>query len=154
MRHVRHFINGEFVDSADGKSFESISPIDNQVIATVSEGAAEDADRAVRAARAAFPGWAAMAPSDRRKILSRVADGIEVRLEELAEWETLDMGKTITAARTKDMPAVRPQLSVLCRVRRAGWHARIPRSLGMECSPTPCGSPSESWPQYPLGTSQ
>ncbi len=104
MKNVQHFIGGEFVDSADGKTFDSISPIDNRAIATVAEGSAEDADRAVQAARAAFPAWAAMAPAERKKILHRVADGIEQRLEELAEWETLDMGKTITAARTKDMP--------------------------------------------------
>lgn len=104
MRDVKLFIGGEFVAAADGKTFESVSPIDNRPIATVAEAAAADVDQAVRAARDAFDGWAGMGPTARKKILMRVADGIEARLEELAEWETRDMGKPITAARTKDMP--------------------------------------------------
>lgn len=104
MKQVKHFIGGEFVDSADGKTFESISPIDNQPIATVAEGSSVDADRAVAAARAGFEVWSKMSPTDRKEILHRVADGIDARTDELAEWETRDMGKSITAARSKDMP--------------------------------------------------
>ncbi len=104
MRQVKHFIGGEFVDSADGTTFASVTPIDNTVVATLAEASAEDVDRAVAAAREAFPTWSQMSPTDRKQILHRVADGIEDRLEELAEWETRDMGKPITAARTKDMP--------------------------------------------------
>ncbi len=104
MKHVQHFIGGEFVDSANGASFESTTPIDNTMLATVAEGGAVEVDAAVAAARAAFDEWAAMHPADRGAILHRVADGIEARLDELAEWETRDMGKTITAAREKDMP--------------------------------------------------
>ena len=104
MRHIRHFIGGEFVDSADGSTFETITPIDNSVLATVAEGGAAEVDQAVAAARDAFATWSAFDPNDRAVILHKVADGIEDRLEELAELETRDMGKTITAARTKDMP--------------------------------------------------
>ena len=104
MRAVKHFIGGEFVDSLDGKTFDSITPIDNTALATVAEGAAADVDRAVKAARMGFAVWSRMSPADRRTILERVADGIESRLDELAEWETRDMGKTITAARGHDMP--------------------------------------------------
>ena len=104
MKQVKHFIGGEFVDAADGKTFESISPIDNQPIATVAEGSSVDADRAVAAARAGFEVWSKMSPTDRKEILHRVADGIDARTDELAEWETRDMGKSITAARSKDMP--------------------------------------------------
>lgn len=104
MRQVGHFIGGEFVDSVDGATFDTVSPIDNTPIATVAEGSAADVDRAVAAARQAFAQWAAMAPAERAVILHRVADGIEARLDELAEWETRDMGKPITDARGKDMP--------------------------------------------------
>ncbi len=104
MRDVLHFIDGEFVPSADGATFESVTPIDNTPIARVALGGAPEVDRAVAAARRAFDGWAAMGPDARREILLRVADGIESRLDELAEWETRDMGKPITASRTKDMP--------------------------------------------------
>lgn len=104
MREVRHFIGGEFTPSGDGGTFESVSPIDNAPIATVSEGSEADVDRAVAAARDAFETWGSMAPADRGTILHRVADGIEERLDELATWETRDMGKPIKDARAKDMP--------------------------------------------------
>ncbi len=104
MREILHFIDGEFVPSEDGATFESVTPIDNTVIAHVALGGTAEVDRAVAAARRAFPEWAGMGPEARRELLMRVADGIEERLDELAEWETRDMGKPITAARTKDMP--------------------------------------------------
>lgn len=104
MREVRHFIGGEFTPSGDGGTFESVSPIDNAPIATVSEGSEADVDKAVAAARDAFETWGSMAPADRGAILHRVADGIEERLDELATWETRDMGKPIKDARAKDMP--------------------------------------------------
>jgi aminomuconate-semialdehyde/2-hydroxymuconate-6-semialdehyde dehydrogenase len=104
MRDVKLFIDGQFVDAADGRTFESITPIDNTPVATVAEASSEDVDRAVKAARRAFDGWSKMDPKERKRILHRVADGIEARVDELAEWETRDMGKPITDARTKDMP--------------------------------------------------
>ncbi len=103
MREVKHFIGGEFVDSIDGKTFDSITPIDNTILATVAEGGAADIDRAAKAARKGFAVWSKMSPADRRTILERVAEGIESRIDELAEWETRDMGKPITAARSHDM---------------------------------------------------
>jgi|FLYL01.1.fsa_nt_gi aminomuconate-semialdehyde/2-hydroxymuconate-6-semialdehyde dehydrogenase len=104
MRQVKHFIGGRFVDSVDGKTFESISPIDNRVIATVAEGGAADVDQAVKAARNAFESWSTMAPSERKRFLLAVADRIEERADELAEWETRDMGKPISDAKAKDVP--------------------------------------------------
>jgi aminomuconate-semialdehyde/2-hydroxymuconate-6-semialdehyde dehydrogenase len=105
-RTVRHFIGGQFVDSLSGRTFDGVSPIDNTVCATVAAGAPEDADRAVEAARQAFDAgpWPRMPAAERAKVLHRVADGIEARLEELAEWETRDMGKPLTEARTRDVP--------------------------------------------------
>ena len=83
---VRHFIDGEWTDSADGATFESVSPIDNTVIAQVARGGAADADRAVDAARHAFDHgpWPTMSPADRKKILHAAAALIEERLEEFA----------------------------------------------------------------------
>jgi len=106
QRTVRHLIGGQFVDSLSGRTFDSISPIDNTVCASVAEGGAEDVDRAVEAARRAFDDgpWPRMTPAERKQVLHRVADGIEARLDELAEWETRDMGKPVTEARTKDVP--------------------------------------------------
>ena len=104
MRQVRNFIGGEFVDADSGRTFQSVSPIDNQPIAEVAEADASDVDRAVAAARAAFPAWAGADPDERKRILFAIADGIEARADELAEWESRDMGKPFAAARSKDMP--------------------------------------------------
>jgi aminomuconate-semialdehyde/2-hydroxymuconate-6-semialdehyde dehydrogenase len=104
MKTVRHHIGGEFVDSRDGTSFESISPIDSRPIARVSEGGPADVDQAVLAAAGAFEDWARLSPTARKAILLRVAEGIEARADELGEWETRDMGKPIGDARHKDVP--------------------------------------------------
>jgi aminomuconate-semialdehyde/2-hydroxymuconate-6-semialdehyde dehydrogenase len=103
MRTIRHFIDGEFVDAADGATFRSTSPIDGVDIAEVAEGSAQDAGRAVDAALAAADGWGQTPPAQRRRLLHAIADRVEERGDELAEWETRDMGKPITAARTKDV---------------------------------------------------
>ena len=124
MRTVKHFIGGEFVDSANGATFESITPIDNTPIASVALGGAAEVDQAVAAARAGFEVWGSMHPDERAAILHRVADGIEDRLDELAEWETRDMGKTITAARTKDMPRSAKNFRFFAdHAKAAGTHA-------------------------------
>jgi aminomuconate-semialdehyde/2-hydroxymuconate-6-semialdehyde dehydrogenase len=106
MMTVRHFINGEWADSAGGATFESVSPIDNTVIAQVARGGVTDADRAVDAARHAFDHgpWPKMNPAARKKILHAAAALIDERREEFAAAETRDMGKPISESRTKDVP--------------------------------------------------
>jgi aminomuconate-semialdehyde/2-hydroxymuconate-6-semialdehyde dehydrogenase len=106
MITVRHFIGGEWAGSTDGATFESVSPIDNTVIAQVARGGVTDADRAVDAARSAFDHgpWPAMNPAARKRILHTAAALIEERLEEFAAAETRDMGKPIRESRTKDIP--------------------------------------------------
>ncbi|MDT4957987.1 MAG: aminomuconate-semialdehyde/2-hydroxymuconate-6-semialdehyde dehydrogenase [Pseudonocardiales bacterium] len=106
MNSIQHFIDGQWVDSVDGATFESITPIDNTVIATVARGGMADADRAVEAARRAFDDgpWPRMSPTARKQILHRAAALLDERLEEFAQAETLDMGKPIAESRTKDVP--------------------------------------------------
>jgi len=106
VRRVQHFIDHAFVDSIDGSTFPSVSPIDNEQVAEVAEGGREDAARAVEAARRAFDEgpWPRMSPAERKRILHRVADGIDARAADLAQWETRDMGKPIREAAGKDIP--------------------------------------------------
>jgi len=101
---TRHWIGGERVASAS--TFEDVSPLDGQVIARVSRGGQAEAGAAVAAARAAFPAWAAMAPADRAAVLHRVADGVEARLEDLAQVETRDNGSLLRSHRRGVMPRV------------------------------------------------
>ena len=98
VRRIQHFIDGQWADSRDGATFESITPIDNSVIATVARGGAADADLAVQAARRAFDQgpWPRLSPAARKEALHRAAALITDRLAEFAAAETLDMGKPIT----------------------------------------------------------
>ena len=102
------FINGAFVASLSGKTFDNISPIDGKVLARVASCGPEDIDAAVKAARAAFESgiWADQAPRARKRIMVRFADLITQHANELALLETLDMGKPIANARNADLRAV------------------------------------------------
>jgi acyl-CoA reductase-like NAD-dependent aldehyde dehydrogenase len=99
-------IDGKWVESASGKTFDTPNPATGETLAKVAEGDAEDIDRAVRAARKAFDqsSWPRMAPAERERILLRVADLIEKHGEELAQLETLDNGKSIFETRNVDIP--------------------------------------------------
>ena len=100
------FIGGNYVDSTTGKTFESISPVDGQIITNVAECDVEDINKAVIAAREVFEkgSWSRMAPSKRKKILFNFADLMKKNILELGILETLNMGKPITRA-TGDIAA-------------------------------------------------
>jgi 5-carboxymethyl-2-hydroxymuconic-semialdehyde dehydrogenase len=101
---TRHWIGGERV--ASDSTFDDVSPLDGQVIARVSRGGQAEAEAAVAAATAAFPAWAAMPPAERAAILHRVADGVEKRIEDLAQVETRDNGSLLRSHRRGVMPRV------------------------------------------------
>ena len=105
---IRHqaFIDGKYVDAASGKTFDSINPATDAVLAQIAEGDSEDIDRAVAAARRAFDSgvWSGMAPSGRKAILLRLADLIRENMTELALLESLDMGKLVSDAAAIDIP--------------------------------------------------
>ncbi len=88
---IAHLINGADVTSSDW--FETRSPVDDSLIAKVALGTAETVDAAARAAKAAFPGWAATDGDKRKAILHRIADLIEARAEEIALCECWDTGQ-------------------------------------------------------------
>jgi 5-carboxymethyl-2-hydroxymuconic-semialdehyde dehydrogenase len=92
---VLNHINGEALPAADGTTFEIISPIDLKPLAEVARGKAADIDRAAKAAKAAFPAWAATPGDARKKILHKIADAIEARAEEIAFVESMDTGQAI-----------------------------------------------------------
>lgn len=103
---LHHIIDGEAVDSIDGRRFETVNPATQQVWATVPRGSLDDADRAVASARRAFDDgpWARMSPDERGRLLHRLADLIEANGQQIAELDTIDMGKPISQARAKDVP--------------------------------------------------
>src|SRR5215467_1777366 len=94
---MRMLVDGQWVSSASGKTFESINPATGEVLATVAEGDAEDIDRAVKAARRAFDGpWRKWKPFERQRLLLRIADLVEEHFDELSVLDTLDMGAPIS----------------------------------------------------------
>ena len=101
---TRHAIGGQRVSSPE--TFESISPIDGTVLAHIARGGAAEADAAVQAARAAFPGWRDLGPTGRGEILHRLADLIEANVEALSQLETLDNGSLLRSHRRGVMPRV------------------------------------------------
>jgi 5-carboxymethyl-2-hydroxymuconic-semialdehyde dehydrogenase len=92
---VLNHIAGEAVPAADGSTFETVSPVDLKTLASVARGKAADIDRAARAAKAAFPAWAALSGEERKKILHRIADAIVARAEEIAFVECMDTGQSL-----------------------------------------------------------
>ena len=100
----RLFIGGEFVDAAKGGRIPVVNPHDNSILAEVSEATAADIDRAVAAARKAFPAWKRMAAADRGRLIARLADAIEADGDYLARLETLDTGHPIRDTRNLDVP--------------------------------------------------
>ncbi|GAB3050648.1 aldehyde dehydrogenase family protein [Sediminivirga luteola] len=90
-------IGGQWVEAASGQRADVITPINrNTVIATVPEGGPEDADRAVAAARKAFPAWAALHFKERQRLLNKAADALAARTEELAALTAVDTGNAIS----------------------------------------------------------
>jgi acyl-CoA reductase-like NAD-dependent aldehyde dehydrogenase len=97
------FIDGEFVDSESRGRIPVLNPHDNSLITEVAEAQKADIDRAVDAARKAFPAWARMAAMDRGRLLLKLADAIEANAEELAKLETLDTGHPLRDTRGLDV---------------------------------------------------
>lgn len=103
--NCQHFINGQFVDSQNKKSFENINPATEEVLGTVAEGGKKEVDYAVAAARRALDGpWKTMTLEERSKILRKIGDLILERQEELAQLESLDTGKPFSLANSIDIP--------------------------------------------------
>lgn len=94
---VQHFIGGAWTDAEDGATFEATSPSTGASIGWVAQGTREDAQRAVDAANAAAPGWAALGAFGRAAAMKRVAVVIDERREELARTLSLDQGKPLAA---------------------------------------------------------
>lgn len=100
-----HFIDGKFMPSLDGKTFDNINPATEEVLGKVALGGAAEVDLAVKAARRALNGpWKKMPASERVAILRRVGDLILERKDELARLESLDTGKPLWLSSSVDIP--------------------------------------------------
>ena len=92
---VLNLIGGESKPSSDGTTFETISPVDLRPLANVAHGKAADVDAAAKAAKRAFPAWAALSGEKRKALLHKIADAIVARAEEIAFVECMDTGQAL-----------------------------------------------------------
>lgn len=117
-------IGGTWVDSSDGKTFDTVNPATGEVLTQIAAATQADVEKAVAAARKAFDDaaapWQKMTASERGKLLWKIADLIEQNIEELAEIETLDNGKPIFESRYVDLPTVADVFRYY-----AGWATKI-----------------------------
>ncbi|MFE8988384.1 aldehyde dehydrogenase family protein [Streptomyces collinus] len=139
------FIDGEFVEAADGKVFKTVSPSTEEVLSEVARAGSEDVDRAVKAARRAFEKWSALPGAERAKYLFRIARIIQERSRELAVLETLDNGKPIKETRDADLPLVAAHFFYY-----AGWADKLDHA-GYGANPRPLGVAGQVIPwNFPL----
>jgi aldehyde dehydrogenase (NAD+) len=140
------FIDGEFVEPATGKTFKTVNPATEEVLAAVSEAGAADVDRAVKAARRAQTQvWGPMPGAERAKYLYRLARVIQERSRELAVLETLDNGKPIKESRDVDVP-----LAAAHFFSYAGWADKLAYA-GFGSDPRPLGVAGQIIPwNFPL----
>ncbi|MFE5938118.1 aldehyde dehydrogenase family protein [Streptomyces sp. NPDC056470] len=90
--HDAMYIGGEWRPAASTDTIPVVGPADERIIGHVPAGTAEDVDAAVRAARTAFPGWAATPPAERAKLIGARRDGLAARAEEIAATVTAELG--------------------------------------------------------------
>jgi acyl-CoA reductase-like NAD-dependent aldehyde dehydrogenase len=114
-------IGADWVEAADGRTFETIDPSTGEAICEVAQAGAEDVERAAQAARAALDGpWAKMPAAGRSQLINKLADLIEQNAAELAELESLDNGKPVKMATIVDLPQAVAHLRYY-----AGWPTKI-----------------------------
>lgn len=114
-------IDGKRVAATSGKTFDTLNPATEAIIARVAEADAADVDAAVRSARAAFDGrWGRMRASERGQFLMKFAELICQHKDELTALESLDSGKPVSAITRQDMPAVLDTITYY-----AGWADKI-----------------------------
>ena len=101
---TRLFIGGQFVDSVEGGRIPVYNPHDNSLICEVAEARAADIDRAVAAARKAFPAWKRLGATERGRLIAKLADAIEADREYLATLEVMDTGHPIRDVYNLDVP--------------------------------------------------
>ncbi len=105
-RSFKHFINGAFVEAAQGGSFDVFNPSTEERLASVAQGSADDVNLAVTAARKALPAWSILSGHQRARYLYAIARHLQKHARFFAVLETLDNGKSIRETRDIDVPLV------------------------------------------------
>src|SRR5215212_10100739 len=102
---LKNFVGGEYVDAADGRTYDLINPATGQTFAQAPNSEQEDIDRAFDAAAKAFETWRDTTPSERQLALLKLADAIEDRAEDLVRAESENTGKPFGLTMEEEIPA-------------------------------------------------
>jgi aldehyde dehydrogenase (NAD+) len=139
------YIGGKFVAPKAGKTFTTINPATEEVLAKIGYAEKADVDKAVKAAQAGLKVWSKMAPSERGKYLYRIARIMQERAREFAVLETMDNGKPIRETRDVDVP-----LAAAHFFYHAGWADKLDHA-GVGSNPKPYGVVGQIIPwNFPL----
>jgi aldehyde dehydrogenase (NAD+) len=140
------FIDGEFVEPSDGRTFKTVNPATEEVLAEITEAGPEDVDRAVKAARQAYERvWSKLPARERGKYLYRIARILQERAREFAVLESIDNGKPIRESRDVDIPLVAAHFFYY-----AGWADKL-EYAGFGPNPRPLGVAAQIIPwNFPL----
>ena len=109
-RHLRNYINGESVESLEGRTSDLVDPSTGEVFGTAPISGAEDIDRAYAAAATAFEGWRDSTPSVRQKALLDIADTLEAHADELVALESQNTGKPLAVTMSEEIPPMIDQI--------------------------------------------
>lgn len=140
-----HFIDGDFVEPAEGGSYGTINPATEEHLATIAEGSAADVDAAVKAARRAFTKWSKLSGAERSKYIYRIARIVQERAREFAVLESMNNGKPIKETRDFDIP-----MAAAWFFHYAGWADKL-EYAGFGPNPRPVGVAAQVIPwNFPL----
>ena len=133
-RDKKLLIDGEWVSAQTGSQINSINPATGEIVATIADAGGGDVDAAVDAASRAFRRgpWVTMTPSERAKLLWRIADLMEAKIDELAELETIDQGKALYVGRWAEIPGAIEQFRYFAGQATKIEGATIPSSINYQ----------------------
>jgi aldehyde dehydrogenase len=147
-----NFIGGEWVPPVRGQYFTNLTPLSGRPLCEVARSTAEDVEKALDAAHAAKGAWAKTSPTERARVLNKIADRMEERLPVLAMVETLDNGKPIRETKAADLPlavdhfryfagCIRAQEGTLCEIDHTTYAYHFHEPLGVVAQIIPWNFP-------------
>lgn len=136
IKDAKLFINGEYIDSISGETFDTIDPSTNRKLASVANANEQDVEKAIKVAQHTFESgiWSEMPVEERSKILCRMSDLVMERVDELAIIETLDVGKPIKESRGFDIPRAASNLRFFAEMAKYINHEHYDQSKHMSYS--------------------
>ena len=128
--HLKHFIDGQWVASDDGRRWEVINPATEQPVTEITLGTAADVDKAVAAARRAFESYSQTSPAERAALLERIIEAYKARIPDLARAVSEEMGAPIGFAQAAQVPAgLGYFINTLRALNEFQWEERVGKAL-------------------------